>query len=195
MFACGKNVFCITCRNHFCIPFKALFPHRPAPAGSRWRGPAPTARPDGRTARPTGRRHGLAANGDGLRPTPPRPAADALAGGRQRPAGDHAPQSRSRTKRRGDGKSCTAIKSHGCGWTGEVLACARSCCPCRCPGFCSCAGLLTGSCSGPGCCASASALASALSVIGSRPGVPGTAQRGWGKGGTWAAHTAFGLWA
>ena len=34
----------------------------------------------------------------------------------------------------------------------------------------------------------APALASALLVIGSRPGVPGTAQRGWGKGGTWAAH-------
>ena len=103
---------------------------------------------------------------------PPRPAAE-------RPAGRDSnalrakivPRNQDHGRTAGGGKSCTSIKTAGpCCWR------ARSCCPCRCPGFCLAPGSGSGSC-----------LALWLSGSGStgdrsRPGVPGRRNGAWGKG-------------
>ena len=128
--------------------------------------------------------------GHGLAAEEQRPSGEGMAcGQRQRPAAGTPCRA---NEQRPGGRSCTAIKikddgataanrapQSSCGgWTGKVLARARSCCPCRCCLLPAAWLLLPAPC----CWLWSLALALALPVPDQgRAGVPMIAKRAWGK--------------
>ena len=122
---CGKNVFCITCRNDVCMREKCFLPHRTAPRRKPLRGPGAghglTAEgtPYRATSRPSGRPHGL------------RP--DALPGERATPCGRIMHRNQDHGRAAG-GLSGWQIMHRNQAAAGPCCWRARSCCPCRCPG-------------------------------------------------------------
>ncbi len=171
---CGKNVFYITCKHHFCMREKCFLPHRPAPAGSRWRGAGGKGtawRPKSNALRA---KAWPAANGNGLRPA--RPAgrtSNAL-------AGDHAPQSRSRTMaqpRQIVHRNQAAVAGPVRCWLARDPAAHVAAACCLLPGSCSLLWLLPGS--GSGSCSAGDFRAAQGSPA---AGTAAGAKR------TWAAH-------